>query len=93
MKRYSNAVASLLQSNVESKKSYAPSINKKLTSIRSQKYNDIFGCGAETQLGKTRAFNILMIKSKNKCVPASSQEGREILLKNFKSEKNYDAHL
>lgn len=87
MKRYSNAVASLLQSNVESKKSYAPSINKKLTSIRSQKYNDIFGCGAETQLGKTRAFNILMIKSKNKCVPASSQEGREILLKNFKSEK------
>lgn len=88
MKRYSNAVASLLQSKADAKKSYAPSINKKLTSIRSQKYNDIFGCGAESELGKTRAFNKLMIKSKGKCVSASSEEGREILLKNFKSEKN-----
>jgi hypothetical protein len=88
MKRYSNAVASLLQSKAELGKSYAPSINKKLTSIRSQKYSDIFGCGAESQLGKTRSFNKLMIKSKNKCVSASSPEGREILLKNFKSEKS-----
>ena len=88
MKRYSNAVASLLQSKVESGKSYAPSINKKLTSIRTQKYSDIFGCGAETELGKTRAFNKLMIKAGNKCVSASSQEGRDILLKNFKSEKS-----
>lgn len=88
MKRYSNAVASLLQSKIESGKSYAPSINKKLTSIRTQKYNDIFGCGAETELGKTRAFNKLMIKAGNKCISASSQEGRDILLKNFKSEKS-----
>ena len=88
MKRYSNAVASLIQSKTEVTKSYAPSINKKLTSIRSQKYNDIFGCGAESELGKTRAFNKLMIKAKNKCVPASSNEGRAILLKNFKSEKS-----
>ena len=88
MKRYSNAVASLLQSKVESDKSYAPSINKKLTSIRTQKYSDIFGCGAETELGKTRAFSKLMIKAGSKCVSASSQEGRDILLKNFKSEKS-----
>lgn len=88
MKRYSNAVSSLLQSKIESGKSYAPSINKKLTSIRSQKYNDIFGCGAETELGKTRTFNKLMIKAGSKCVPASSQEGRKILLKNFKSDKS-----
>ena len=63
MKRYSNAVASLLQSKIESDKSYAPSINEKLTSIRSQKYSDLFGCGAEFELGKTRVFNKLMIKS------------------------------
>ena len=88
MKRYSNAVASLLQSKVESGKSYAPSINKKLTSIRTQKYNDIFGCGAETELGKTIAFNKLMIKAGNNCVLASSQQGRDILLNNFKSEKS-----
>ena len=88
MKRYSNTVASLLQSRVESGKSYAPSINKKLTSIRTQKYSDIFGCGAETELGKTRVFNKLMIKAGDKCVSASSQEGRDILLKNFKSEKS-----
>jgi hypothetical protein len=88
MKRYSNAVASLLQSKVESNKSYAPSINEKLTSIRSQKYSDLFGCGAEFELGKTRAFNKLMIKAGSNCVPASSQEGRDILLKNFKSEKS-----
>ena len=93
MKRYSNAVASLLQSKLEAKKSYAPSINKKLTSIRSQKYNDIFGCGAETELGKTRAFNKLMIRAGAKCVPASSQEGRDILLKNFKSEKSLRCSL
>lgn len=87
MKRYSNTVASLLQNNVESGKSYVPSINKKLTSIRIQKYSDIFGCGAEKELGKTRVFNKLMIKAGNKCISASSQEGRDILLKNFKSEK------
>lgn len=87
MKRYSNAVASLLQNKIESGKSYTPSINKQLISIRTQKYNDIFGCGAETHLGKTRSFNKLMIKARNKCVSASSQEGRDILLNNFKSEK------
>jgi len=82
-----------------SKKSYTPSVNKKLESIHTNKgIVDIFGCGVESILGKTRVTSLFKVKigtnpdGTPKCVSATSEEARKVMLKNFKSKHRLKCH-
>lgn len=93
MKAYA-AIVGATTVKIASHSSYNPSINKLLASIRSQEYTDIFGCGAESALRKSRVpdeFNIRIgdVRDvwKSKCVPATSSQARAVFLKNFKINK------
>jgi hypothetical protein len=93
MKRYSVLVTHMLENKIQTIGSYSPSINKRLASIREDSHTDIFGCGAESVLQKTQVSNTFEIRiGRHKhgeaiCIPAVSNEAREIFMKNFKSNK------
>jgi hypothetical protein len=67
-------------------KSYSPTINKLLVSLRKGDYSSIFGCGAERQLQLvTKSFDTLKVRTKSgKCVSANSEQGKNAMLNNLK---------
>lgn len=91
MKRYAMLVTTILEDEIKTTGTYSPSINKRLASVRQGTITDIFGCGAESVLKKTRAPNTFEIRigtDKNKqpiCVPATSPHARDIFMKNLKA--------
>lgn len=91
IKRYSKLVTTILENEIKTIGSYSPSINKRLASVRQSTITDIFGCGAESVLKHTRApntFDIRVGTDKYKqpiCVSATSQQGRDMFMKNFKA--------
>lgn len=91
MKRYAMLVTTILEDEIKTRGSYSPSINKRLVSIRQGTITDIFGCGAESVLKKTRApesFDIRIGTDKNKqpiCVSATSSQARDMFMQNFKT--------
>jgi hypothetical protein len=72
-------------------KSFSPTLNKYLVSLRRGNYHNIFGCGVEEKLEQI-SDNIGNIQIRigtnpdgsDKCVDAKSNEGIEMMLKNLK---------
>lgn len=91
MKRYAMLVTTILEDEIKTVGSYSPSINKRLASVRQGTIADIFGCGAESVLKKTRAPNTFEIRvgtDTNKqpiCASATSPQARDLFMKNFKT--------
>ncbi len=74
-------------------KSFTPSVNKKLESVKKGTVQNIFGCGAESALGKTRSESLFMVRvgtnndGTPKCVSATSEEAKNVMLSNFKHDQ------
>lgn len=93
MKEYVALVEIVTKNNIAKHGSYSPSINKRLASIRENDNTDIFGCGAESVLRKSKQASDFDIRVGTDsggnfiCVPATSEEARDVFMKNFKSNK------
>ena len=93
MKEYVALIDIVTKNNVSKYGSYSPSINKRLESVRETDATDIFGCGAESVLRKSKPsieFDIRIGSDSDGnaiCVPATSKEARNVFMKNFKSNK------
>jgi hypothetical protein len=91
MKEYALLIEIVTKDNIIKYGKYSPSINKRLESIRETTPIDIFGCGAESVLKKTRTSNNFNIRIGNDahgnaiCVESTSKEARAVFMKNFKS--------
>lgn len=92
MQHFTNILSATMKQKAMSAKSYTPSINKKLVSIKKGHVQDIFGCGLKTKLAKTKVDALFEINVGTKngtpiCVPATSPEAKKVLLDNFKKDQ------
>lgn len=93
MKEYVALINLVTKNNISKYGTYSPSINKRLESIREIETTDIFGCGAESVLKKSRYSDEFAIRVGSDssgnviCAPATSKEAREVFMKNFKSNR------
>ena len=93
MKEYATLIGIVTEKNISKYGQYSPSINKRLESIRHGKPVDIFGCGIESILRKTKNVDNFDIrigsdsKGNDVCVSATSKDARDVFMKNFKSNR------
>lgn len=84
---YMTLLTTVITNNLESTKSYSPSINKKISSLTDLTHTNIFNCNTIGQLNKTYTDNVLQLNISNsntpKCVNFNSLKAREVLLNNF----------
>ena len=75
-------------------KSYSPTINKQLVSLRRGDYNSIFGCGIEekVQVVTKNIGNLMVRTSAGDCVSATSDQGINSMLNNLKLSGEIDCN-
>jgi hypothetical protein len=75
-----------LRREIIRQKSYSPTINKLLVSLRRGDYSSIFGCGIEKQLQLvTKNIKDLKVRtSSGSCVSAKSEQGINAMINNLK---------
>lgn len=94
MKHFTTMLTATMKQAALTAKSYSPSINNKLASVRKGNIHDIFGCGVESALGKTAVSSLFKVKIGNnadgspKCVSATSKEAKNVMLYNFKADQS-----
>ena len=92
MKEYASLIDIVTKDNIIKYGKYSPSINKRLATISSISPTDIFGCGVESVIRKTKpsinSFNIRIGEDDTGnviCAESTSKEARDVFMKNFKS--------
>ena len=94
MQHFATMLTATMRKAALTAKSYTPSINDKLASIRKGNIHDIFGCGVESALGKTAVSALFKVKVGSKangepiCELATSTKARNVMLENFKRDQS-----
>ena len=94
MQHFTTILIATMRKQALTAKSYTPSINDKLVSIRKGNVYDIFGCGVESALGKTAVSSLFKVKIGDNpdgtpiCELATSSKAKNVMLNNFKKDQS-----